>query len=317
MAATIFGFSLRTEAALVDGIDAIVHDSIITFQEIKDATAPYADELRAQFGNQQDVYKEKLNDAIKENRERLLENQLILHEFATAGYNLPESIIDEQLQEYIKSSRYHDRVTLIKSLQQDGITYEKFRQQYKERFIIEQMRYKNISGEIIISPHKIETYYAEHKDEFKVEDEVKLQMIVLNVSDEDKEQKRKLAGEILAHLNEGQPFTDMASVYSQSPDYKIGSWVNRYNSSGDSILRKELADVAFTLKSGEHSGIIETPGAFYILHVEDKHPSHIKALPEVRDDIETILQAKERTRLQEQWIARLKKKTFVRTFPDF
>jgi peptidyl-prolyl cis-trans isomerase SurA len=317
MAAAVFGFGLRTEAALVDGIDAIVHDSIITFQEIKDATAPYADELRAQFGNQRDVYEKKMDDAIKENRERLLENQLILHEFATAGYNLPESIIDEQLQEYIKSSRYHDRVTLIKSLQQDGITYEKFRQQYKERFIIEQMRYKNISGEIIISPHKIETYYAEHTDEFKVEDEVKLQMIVLNVSDEDKEQKRKLGEEILTKLNEGQSFTDMASVYSQSSEWKGGGkWVEK------STLHKELAGAASALKPGEHSGLVEihdaeTHDAFFILLLEDKHPSHIKVLPEVRDDIEKILQAKERTRLQEQWIARLKKKTFVRTFPDF
>jgi parvulin-like peptidyl-prolyl isomerase len=81
------------------------------------------------------------------------------------------------------------------------------------------------------------------------------------------------------------------------------------------VLRKELADVAFGLKPGEKSGIIETPGAFYIMLVEDKHETHVKPLPEVRDQIEKVLLQKEQTRLMQQWIEKLKKKTFVREFP--
>jgi hypothetical protein len=35
----------------------------------------------------------------------------------------------------------------------------------------------------------------------------------------------------------------------------------------------------------------------------------------VRDQIEKLLLAKERTRLQQAWIDKLKKKTYIRTFP--
>jgi hypothetical protein len=35
----------------------------------------------------------------------------------------------------------------------------------------------------------------------------------------------------------------------------------------------------------------------------------------VRDQVEKLLLARERTRLQQQWIAKLKKKTFIREFP--
>jgi hypothetical protein len=38
-------------------------------------------------------------------------------------------------------------------------------------------------------------------------------------------------------------------------------------------------------------------------------------LNEVRDEVEKILLAQERDRLQKQWIERLRNKTFVRTFP--
>jgi parvulin-like peptidyl-prolyl isomerase len=306
---TCLGF--RAEAELVNGIDAIVHDSIITFQEVDDASIRIVDHLRMQYGNQPDELRKQLADAYKETLEELQERQLILHEFQTAGYNLPESIIDEQFDQYIKG-KFGDRVTFTKTLQTQGMTYEKARQDYKETFIVEQMRYKNISSAIMISPHKVEAYYVEHKDDFKEEDKVKLRMIVLtNAPDADTTQTRKLAEEILGKLNDGASFADMASIYSQGSQARSGGewdWVEK------SVLRKELADVAFTLKPGEKSGVIETPGAFYIMLVEDKKEAHVKPLPEVRDQVEKLLLAKERTRLQQQWIAKLKKKTFIREF---
>jgi len=49
--------------------------------------------------------------------------------------------------------------------------------------------------------------------------------------------------------------------------------------------------------------------------VEDKHEAHVKPLPEVRDEVEKLLLQKEQTRLLQQWIEKLKKKTFIREFP--
>src|SRR5205823_1088054 len=146
---------------------------------------------------------------------QLMARQLILHEFKTAAYNMPESVIDDQVKERIHG-RFGDRVTLTKTLQAQGMTYEKFRQEIRDRFIEEILRQKNISSEIIISPHKVETYYLAHRDEFKMEDEIKLRMIVLNKTAEtDPAQVTKLAEEILTKLKEGAAFAEMATVYSQ------------------------------------------------------------------------------------------------------
>lgn len=311
--AAVLNLALRAEAEkLANGIEAVVHDSIITVDEIRDMTEPFVEDLSRQYGDRPDVLEQKANDAAKQNTEQLIERELILHEFETAGYNLPESIIDQQLDDYIKS-KYGDRVTLTKTLQQQGITFEKFRQQYRDRFIVGAMREKNINKEILISPHKIEVYYLDHKDDFKEEDKVKLRMIVLtNAPDADTTQTRKLADEILQKLKDGASFPDMATIYSQGSqqrEHGDWGWIDK------SVLRKELADVAFQLKTGEPSGVIETPNAFYIMLVEDRHPSHVKDLSEVRDEIEKILLEKERERLQKQWIDRLRKKTFIREFP--
>lgn len=306
--AILISVGFRANADLVNGIDAIVHDSVITFKDVDDASDRIQRQLRDEYAAQPDVLREKLTGAYKETLEELEERKLILHEFETAGYNLPESIIDQQFEDYIKS-KFNDRVTFTKTLQQEGITYEKARRDYRETLIVEQMRYEKVSKSIIISPHKVETYYVDHKDDFKEEDQVKLRMIVLTKTPEgNNSEKLKLAQEILSKLNQGASFGDMASIYSQDKQPGERPWMEK------SALRPELADVAFKLKAGEKSGVIDTPEAYYILQVEDKREARVKPLPEVRDAIEKILLAKERTRLQQAWIDRLKKKTFLRSF---
>jgi peptidyl-prolyl cis-trans isomerase SurA len=302
----------RAEVELADGIQAIVHDSLITFLQVEDRMVPVRDELRRRYSGEPEVFFKKLRETLDETLTNLLENALILHDFdASDKYRFPESVIDEQIQAHIRSNFGDNRVRFIKTLQAQGKTYEDFRKELRNHLIIQQVRYLHGSSAVIVSPHKIEVYYVEHKDQFKVESDVKLRMIVLNRLAGDTNETRQLAGEILAKLNEGAAFSEMASVYSQGSQRTQGGdwgWVVK------SELRKELADVAFALKPGEHSGVIETPEACYLMLVEDSRPERILPLNEVRGRIEALMLGQEANRLQKQWIERLEKKTFVRYF---
>jgi parvulin-like peptidyl-prolyl isomerase len=307
----VLSWAITARADLADAIQAIVHDSVITYLEINALTEQTADLLVNRYRDQPDVLQKELNKTRMENIERQVQNQLILHDFKTQGYNLPDSLLDELFQERLKNE-FGDRATATKSLEARGITIEKYKKQIRDRFVIQQLRLKNISQEIIISPHKIEEYYQAHRDDYKVEDQVKLRMIVINKSgDGNAPQGRKLADEILDKLKEGTPFAEMASLYSQGSQRAQGGdwgWVQR------SVLRKELAEVAFSLKPGERSDVIETDQSCYLMLVEDTRTSHFKNLSEVRDQIDKELLEQERNRLEKQWIERLKKKTFVRYF---
>ena len=142
-------------------------------------------------------------------------------------------------------------------------------------------------------------------------DQVKLRMIVLNKSSEDDPAAHRMAEEILTEIKQGASFAQMASVYSQGSQKNEGGdwgWIDR------SVLRQQLADIAFSLKPGEISSVIDTPQACYLMLVEQKRATHVKPLDEVRKDIETTLRAQEQSRLEKQWIGELKKKTFIRYF---
>jgi len=301
--------SIAAHAELANAIRAIVNDAVITYQELESLNQQTEDLLIRQYRSTPSTLEKKITEMQNENLDKLVERQLILHEFKTAGYSLPETVLDDLVQESIKAD-FGDRATLTKTLEARGISYEKFRQQIKERFIVSQLRLKNISSEIIISPHKIENYYQNHRDDFKEEDRVKLRRIILNKSsDPNAPDAKKMGEEIVARLKEGASFTEMAAMYSQDrQEGREGVWYDR------SALRRELAEAAFGLKPGQCSDVVEVGRDFYVLLVDEVSTSHYKTLAEVRDEVEKKLLSDERNRLEKQWIDRLRKKTFVQYF---
>jgi parvulin-like peptidyl-prolyl isomerase len=120
-----------------------------------------------------------------------------------------------------------------------------------------------------------------------------------------------LAEEILEKIKGGATFEEMAAVYSQdSRRAQGGSW----DWERTAVLRQEFKDAAAALQPGQTSAVIDAPEACYIMQLEDRKAAHVRPLNEVRQEIEDILLRAERQRLQDQWIERLKKKTFVRYF---
>src|ERR1044071_8392808 len=79
LAAMVVLSGVRARADLVDGVSAIVHDSIITLQEVEDATMDVARELQPKYRGQPAEFQKRLYEAQKDNLDQLVERQLILH----------------------------------------------------------------------------------------------------------------------------------------------------------------------------------------------------------------------------------------------
>jgi peptidyl-prolyl cis-trans isomerase SurA len=304
---------LHARADLINGMNVVVNDSVITYDQVEMSILPMAETLASQYRNQPQVFEQKLQQLRSDRIQELVEEKLILNEFKTAGYMLPESFIEDSIKDKIRKVYYGDRVRLTKTLQEQGMTYEMFRKQERDQIIIRAMVQQFISNEkILVSPAKIEAYYNQHTNDFKVGDQVKLRMIVINqAATAEPGTAKKVAEEVLRKIEDGVPFAELASVYSagsQRADGGNRGWVDR------SYFKPELADVAFSLKPGEHSGVIELPEGCYLMLVEDVRPAHIKVLADVRSEIEQTLKSQERNRLHKKWLDRLKAKSFVRYY---
>jgi len=302
----------RAEPVMVNGIAARVNDAIITFQQIEGEMDEPERLLRSQLRTQPEALIQRITQLRNDTVELLIERLLILDDFNTnPNYKLPESVIEEVIRRRIRD-KFGDRARMIKTLEQQGIKLETFRQRIKEEIIVNAMEFKNVSSAIVISPYKIETYYELHLNDLKVEDEVKLRMIFLkNKTDRDAQATKKLAEEILSEIKAGATFAEKASAKSDDAYAAEGGL---RPAEDRKTLREDLAKVAFSLKPGELSDVLELPEGCYLMKVEEFHPAHTKALNEVRAEIEKTLEAAQRQRLRKQWIERLKAKAFIRLF---
>ena len=172
------------------------------------------------------------------------------------------------------------------------------------------MRGRNVPRDILISPSRIDRFYRENEDKFRMADQIRLRMIVIEKT-RNPVDAMKLAKEITTKLDEGVSFAEMAAVYSDGSQAREGGlwgWVER------KVLREDLADKAFSLPPGKRSEPIEKAEAVYIMLVEEARNAHVRPITEVRDEIERTLVTAERNRLQSQWLARLRKKAYIRLF---
>lgn len=298
----------------VDGIVAIVNDKAITRTEIDQEAALAVESKRGLLARRPEAIEKEIEKARLEALQLLVERQLILTEFTKVGYAVPENLVDEKVKVRLRERYGGDQAAMTRDLQNRGLTRERLRQMERERFIVSYMRSKNIAQEIIISPHKIEKYYADNLEKFKVGDQVKLRTIMVNKPPSGgPEAARRRIDEIHTKLAAGTSFTEMAAVYSEDAFRTQGGdrgWVDLAREH----YHEELDRAIRALEPGQQSGVVETSTAFWIILLEDTRMNFTKTLPEVRAEIEATLATEERARIEKAWIDRLTAKSFVRYF---
>ena len=243
----------QAEQFLADAIRVLVNDSIITEQQVYQICAGDLEVYNRTYFNKPEVLAEKRQALLNDAMQMLVERQLILEDFKKSGLNLPDNYIDEEVKDQIRK-RFGDRATFAKSLRAQNKTVEEYRNGARDEIIIAAMTEKNVRAAIQISPKKIETYYVTNLANYKVEDQVKLRMIVLSSPTAARsEASLGRALEIRQKLREGAPFEEMASIYSdgsQRRDGGLWGWIEQTK------LNKGLGSIAFALPIAAPSKVV-------------------------------------------------------------
>jgi peptidyl-prolyl cis-trans isomerase SurA len=300
-------------AELVDGIAAVVNDTIITFTDVKNMLGPTEETLRKTYPSGQELFA-KIKQAEKEALDQLIERQLILQQFNERGGKIPDTYIEEEIKNVIQDQYGGDRSVFIKTLEALGMNLEAYKERMRDKIVVRYMQQHEIGNDnILISPYKIEKYYKEHQDEFKEGEMVRLRMLYIKKSDDPQELDgaRSLAQELLLKLTTGSDFKSLASVYSEGSEKSKGGELGFVNKES---LREELRQPAFSLQAGQLSPVIDTKDGLYIIQVEEKKPAKVISAVDARELIEQKLTEQEREELQKKWVQSLKRKAYIRLY---
>jgi parvulin-like peptidyl-prolyl isomerase len=296
------------DPAFLDGVAAAVNTDVITFTQVRELTGPVENSARGSFSGP--ALAEKIKEIRLNAVNMLIDRQLILQEFKKGKGQIPAHMVDERINETIRTRFGGDRSAFLRTLAAQGMTQDKLRKMEEENIIVKYMRGKEAKSEALVSASEIERFYAQHRDEWTTNTQVKLRMVKINAGS-DPEKKRKLINEIRAKAVAGSEFADLARIYSEDSTQDQGGdwgWVKQGDLSG------ELERQVFALKPKKVSEVLTINGAFYLLLAEDKKSGTAKPLKEVRDEIEQRIMQEARQKLEKEWMTKLRKKAYIKIY---
>ena len=196
------------------------------------------------------------------------------------------------VQEYrLSIDAYLDKVILAdgaaqKFYDENGKQFETPEQARVEYLVLSM---ETIGSQLAVSDAEIKSWYDSHKDRFQVPEERRASHILISAAEKGEKVKAKATAEDLLKEIQKNPaiFADLAKKNSQDPGSAAkGGDLGFF---GRGMMVKPFEDVAYTLKEGEISGVVESDFGFHIIKVTGIHAAKEKPLAEVKGEIEDEL----------------------------
>lgn len=271
---------LYSQPKIVDEIVAIVGDKMILesdiekqyYQAMAQGVKP-TDNLRCQI------------------LENLLSEKLLLNQAEVDSVEVTDEQVQTQLDERLKYfiSQIGSEEKLVKyfnksipEIKED--MYDDIRDQ-----LITQKMSQEITGDISATPSEVKAFFNDmpHDSVPYINAKVEINEIVLypNTSNEAIFKVREKLLALRQRILDGENFATLAVLYSEGPSASKGGdigWATKAD------LDPEYAKVAFSLKNGQVSKIVESSFGYHIIQLIDRngnrvHTRHILMKPEISD----------------------------------
>jgi peptidyl-prolyl cis-trans isomerase SurA len=255
----------RARPVEVDRIVAVVNDEAITLHELQTRLATTERQLRAQ-GTQlppRDIL-------MRQMLERMIVDRVQLQYAKETGLQISDGELDAALRRIAESNRLN-LADFKTSLEKDGITWSKFREEIRAEMLISRLRDREVDSRLAISEGEVDNFLANPRNAGGGEVMVNLSHIVIRVPEQaDPGQLMRIAArakQALDQIKAGEDFAKVAASFSDAPDGVSGG------SMGPRPLDRLpslYAEAAQKLNPGEVSDIMRSPAGFHIVKLVDK-----------------------------------------------
>jgi peptidyl-prolyl cis-trans isomerase SurA len=308
--------------SVIEEIVARVNNAVITRSELQRSREHLYNELRQQdpATAQQELAKRE-KDLLRD----MIDQQLLIQKGQELGLTGDTELI-KRLDEIRKQMNLESLEDLEKAAQQQGISFEEFKQNLRNNIITQQVISREVGSNIKITAEETKKYYEEHKSELEQPEQVRLSEILISTQPagegEEKEAPdpqriaaaEQKASELLAQIRAGAGFEEVAKKHSQGPTAAQGGDLGYFKRGN---LAKELEDKTFTMKTGEVTDVIRTKQGFILLKVTDHQQAGMPPFKEIEPRIqEAIYYRKLQPELRE-YLTRLREEAYLDVRPGY
>ena len=290
---------LLNAAILLDRVVALVNKEVITWSELYQLMENEAtDEMKS-------LDEEERMKVFKENEkaflERLINIRLQLQEAQRLGIGVTPEEIDEAIED-IKNKYSLADGEMESSLEQQGLTLEKYKEKLSEQILMSKLVNQQVKNKILVSDEEVNDHVKKN-EETSNQESYKLRQIFFNMpeSDEMKKDLEEKASYIIEKLNEGEDFSRLAQEHSEDSSAKLGGdlgYIQKEN------LTKEFIDVLSDMEIGDSSIPFWTQQGLHIVKLEDKKTAQTEEI--LKEKIRNKLLEEKFLKTYESWIKGLR-----------
>ena len=231
--------------------------------------------------------------------------QRILATQEAAQIHVPEASLNAAVAEI--RGRYATRAEYLADLDNAGLDESTLRVAIARDLRFEAVLERVASREAKVSDLDAEIFYFIHREKFRRPESRTLRHILVTINDDLPGSDRVSAWRHVEALqtqlkNAPDRFADLALKHSECPTALQGGLLGTLRRGQ---LYPELEPVAFALRLGELSEIVESPMGFHLLYCVAIEDESFVPFSVVREKIRAHLSARRQKAAQRQWIANL------------
>jgi peptidyl-prolyl cis-trans isomerase SurA len=221
----------------------------------------------------------------------------------------------EELPVLLRSTATSNVHELKIKLASEGKSYESLKEAFRKRKMSHEFLLGEIRNKMTADMIEMRNYYNEHLEKFEQPERMTWREIEINLARyPSRAAARQKADEVLARLLHDEDFDAVARSVSNGPTAsKGGLYVDMQPGSyGIPVVNDELNRIP----TGQVSQILEAPGSFHIIRVDSRREKGPLRFDEVQDKVRGMVLEQNFQRAVEDYLAKLRAKTLIRTMFD-
>jgi peptidyl-prolyl cis-trans isomerase C len=207
-----------------------------------------------------------------------------------AGIEATQAEIDERMAEI--TSQFGSEEEMDNRLAMMGMTKETLMAEMGTAIEVEKLLARE-SGEEGVTDAQAREYYDSNPAQFEQPERLKASHILFGLEDgatpEERAQKKAEAERVLAELEQGGDFEELASQHSTCPSAPRGGDLGFFERGR---MVKPFEDAAYALDVGETSGLVETRFGFHIIKVVEREEARTIPFDEASENIKGFLDSR-------------------------
>lgn len=264
------------ELVLLDRIVAVVDDEIVLRSDVEKKLQL---ELMGRGVNIRSVPAGQLEDMFNKVLENEIQRKLLLAKAREDSIEADDELIEERVRAQIRQFKdQYGNEAFAAELEKQGLTErqvrEEFRQQFRDQYL-EQSMYQMLSQSVSVSPREVKAFQEKYRR--GESDFLSLSHIFIEpkASAEQEDKIRPQAEAVLQRIRSGEDFASLAKEYSQDPgSAQQGGDLGFF---GRGTMVPEFETIAFELKPGDLSDLVQSKFGFHIIRAEEISGDQVRA----------------------------------------